>query len=133
MADLRRRCPECKRQFRPRKGTRRLYCETCRPPRERALADVDPIGPDIPTAPGRIEARALAELTQAGRHETLEAEVVLHLARQLDQGKHTGSQTAALVARLLDARGAAMHGAAPPVLDVVDELAAQRERKAATA
>jgi hypothetical protein len=78
---------------------------------------------------GDLEARALATLTMAGRERTLEGGLVLKLARDLDRGGHSGSQTAALAARLMDATKVALSGAKPEP-DGLDELADRRRRKA---
>jgi hypothetical protein len=128
MADLRKRCPGCKRQFRPAKGTRRLYCETCRPPRER-VPDGQPAASEDP---GPIEVRVRAELEQADRLETVEAEVVLRLAREMDSTRPTGSQLAAMTPRLLAARTEALRGV-KLTTDRLDEVTARRLAKAANA
>lgn len=128
MADLRRRCPECKRQFRPRKGTRRLYCETCRPPRERELAPSPPVVlPGGGGEPGPIEAASVTELEMAGRLATVEGQLVVRLAREADRVSVGGTQLSAVADRLLKAKEAALAGVAPPG-DMVDEL---RERRRA--
>ncbi|MGH3679586.1 MAG: hypothetical protein ACRDT2_04910 [Natronosporangium sp.] len=72
----------------------------------------------------------MAQLAAVGRGATLEGALVLKLARDLDQGGHTGSQTAALAARLMDATKVALAGAAPEA-DVIDELKARRDAKRA--
>lgn len=129
MADLRKRCPECKRQFRPRKGTRRVYCETCRPPREQASLEQLPPPTD---APGPIETRVRAELELADRMKTVEAEVVLRLAREMDSARPTGSQLAALAPKLLAAKAEALRGVKLQT-DKLDEVTARRLAKAASA
>lgn len=131
MADLRKRCPQCKRQFRPRKGTRRTYCEECRPPRERNLAPVD----DLPTptdGPGRIEGRLLLDLEAGGRRDTVEAEVALRLAREMDSGKVTGTQLASLAPKLRESRAEALRGVQLEQ-GRLDDIAARRLAKAQAA
>lgn len=135
MADLRRICPDCRRRFRPAKGTRRLYCETCRPSRVKP-DDPAPVlaGPGAPGwTPAPIEARTLAELTQRDRADTLEAAVMLRLARELDSGKLSGAALATVSARLFETRQMAFEGTTPPERDRLDELAAIRAAKAETA
>ncbi len=136
MADLRRVCPGCKRRFRPAKATRRLYCETCRPSRSKAPDDPAPVlaGPGAPGwMPGPIESRALFELTAVERTDTLEAQIMLRLAREMDGGRLTGPALASLAKQLMAAKSVAFLGTTPPETDRVDELAEQRAAKAASA
>lgn len=112
-------------------GRPRKWCTDCRPART-TVRDGGPssvVGlPSTPDAePGPLERAALAELGAVSRVDTLAGAAVLDLARSLDHGLHTGSQRAALHARLLDARRVALEGASRPS-DAVDEL--QQRRRA---
>lgn len=139
MASERRTCKSstCHRRFSRPLGSRREFCEECRPPRNRNQdAPAAPVlaGPGAPGwSPGRIESRALAELTAAGRAETLEGEIVVRLAREMDSGRVAGSALTSLAKQLLDAKSRAMVGIKPPDRDRVDDLADRRADKAATA
>lgn len=126
----------CGRKFSKPMGSRRQYCETCSPPRGKTTADVAAVvpGPGSPGwTPGRIESRALAELTERGRADTLEGEVVLRLARELDSGRLSGASLTSCAKQLLEAKRAAVEGTTPPEKDRLDQLAEQRARKAETA
>jgi hypothetical protein len=133
-AGLRLRCKTCKQRFTRVKGSRRIHCETCRPPRARSVAPAEVLDlvPKPPRPLGELEGQALADLQAAGRAQTTEGALALYLARQLDAGGHTGSQTAALAARLMDAKTRAVAGAKPKD-DFVDELRRRREARAAKA
>lgn len=132
MAAQRRRCRKCRVQFSRPMGSRRLDCEKCSPPRVRStpaepVAEVAELAPE--RARGDLETTTLVELAAVGRAETTAGALALYLARQLDAGGHTGSQTAALAARLLEARAQAVAGATPTD-DAVDELRRRREWRA---
>lgn len=135
MAGQRLRCKTCKERFTRIQGSRRIHCETCRPPRTRspAPAEVVDLAPKRPRRQlGELEEQTLADLHAAGCAQTTEGALALYLARQLDTGGHTGSQTAALAARLMDAKTRAVAGAKPKD-DFVDELRRRREARAAKA
>lgn len=151
MAGTRMRCPNpkknpsCQKRFTRAKGSSRLYCEVCAPPKQRAkpaaaggrLTGLPSAGQDVPEVaehvPGLLEAAAIAELIAVGREATMAGAVAVHLARQLDRGGHTGSQTASLSRELRASIGAAVAGGTP-VDDALDDLQRQRaERIARTA
>lgn len=120
--------PNCHRKFSRPLGSRRVYCEDCSPPRKPAAAPPAPAAPEL----GEIESRVLAELEQAGRAETVEAAIVLRLAREMDTGRATASQLGALAPRLLAARQEALRGVKLQT-DRLDEVTARRLAKAAGA
>lgn len=120
MADLRRRCPECKRQFRPPKGSPRRYCETCRPSKARALPDAPP--PVVEAGP--IESTTLAELDRVERLDTIEGQALLALARDADTLK--GAPRAAAIRELVKLKPVTFEGTAPKERDQLDELADRR-------
>lgn len=130
MADLRKRCTECGRQFRPQKGaTHRKRCYTCAPPRASAG--------DLEAAPasdvaGPIEARALADLAAVDRHETVEGLLALSLARDIDADRVSPAQKGAAGQKLIALLAAAMEGTAPPTQDRLDELAERRAAREAS-
>jgi len=120
--------PECKRQFLRPVGSARKYCFTCRPPVDRKSDPVPSEGEDAAPEPGKIEAESIRELAMAGRLESLEAEVVLRLARAMDSPATSGSQLASLAPKLLEARRVALAGFRPDS-DRLDELEARRRAK----
>ena len=126
MVDLRRTCPACKRQYRPRKGTRRRFCETCRPSRVRAVVEAPPV---LNPGPGECEIAVRAQLDAAGRGVSVPGVLACRLARQLDDASLTGAQAASLARQVQDLMAAALVGAAP-VRDFVDEMAQRRARSA---
>lgn len=132
MASERRTCPDCHRKFSRPLGSRRIGCETCRPPRPKKKA---PPPVDVPSGPhggtGDLERAAVAALTLAGRLESFEGQLWLRLAREADAAP--GPKVAALVGGLLKAKGEALAGWRPPRNDRIDELTRARERKAAGA
>jgi hypothetical protein len=136
MDGQRSRCRKCEARFTRAKGSRRLDCESCSPPRAKSIGEPGASGTaaarGLPTERvcGELEAQTRSDLTSVGRHETTEGALALYLARQLDAGGHSGSQTAALAARLLEAKMKAVAGALP-TNDAVDELRRRRERRAA--
>lgn len=134
MAELRRRCPQCKRQFRPRKGSPRRYCESCRPPRVRGgVVEGVPIGPVVDDRkPGPLEVACLAELERVDRVTTIEGVALLAVARDADRLEGT-PQRAGVLERLLKLKAAALVGTAPAEVDRVDELAAARAARIASA
>lgn len=131
MADLRRVCPGCKRRFRPTKGTRRLYCETCRPPRSRAADEAPPPagGADIV---GPIEARLLADLQAHDRHETVDGLIALSVARDLDHDRVPPQQKPSVGEKLGKLRAKALEGTEPATHDRLDELAERRRAREAS-
>ena len=136
MADLRKTCPGCKRRFRPAKGTRRLWCTDCKPSRTLAADEAAPVvlGPGSPGwIPGPIESRALADLTAVDRLDTVEGQLTIRLAREIDGGRLTGAALASLGKQLLESKRQATAGTRAPERDAIDELADARARKAETA
>ena len=119
-----------------------MNCPDCNPPRVKSEPAGLESASNEPTASvtgllnapvmGLLEAQTLADLQAVERHLTTAGAAALHVARQLDAGGHSGSQTAALIARLLDAVEKAMAGARP-VADALDELRDRRQRRAAGA
>ena len=79
--------------------------------------------------PGEIEAGALADV---GESRSGVALIYLALARQMDNGNHTGSQYSALADKAMKARESAMKDA-PRAASALDQLRARREAKAAGA
>ncbi len=128
VADLRVRCPDCKRQFRPRKGTRRRYCEDCRPPRLRPDDEPAPV-PD--QGPGPIEDACRAELERVDRLTTLEGAALLALARDADRLQ--GSARASAIRELVKLKPVAFEGTAAPQRDRLDDLAQRRRERRASA
>lgn len=126
MPETRKRCPKCKRQFRRPTASKRIYCETCRPPRTRPL----PIEPTGPHVPGELETATRERLEAADRLGAVEGIAAIQLARALDEASHPLSQRAAATARLFDVLGLALKGTAMREPDELDELAARRQARA---
>ena len=125
MADLRVRCKGCRSQFRPRKGTRRLFCETCRPSRAGVgLASVPPVPTSVDLPPGEVERTVREVLEQAGRLATVPGVLAVRLAKQLDAA--TGAATTAALAKQIDELTAKAMLGAKPAPDFVDDMAARR-------
>lgn len=129
MADLRRVCPQCKRQFRPPHGSPRRYCVRCRP--SRVKRDGEPDGVGLDAGPGPIEDQVRAELERTRRLDTIEGAALLALARDADT--LTGTQRAGVVEKLLRVKALALAGAAPAEVDRLDDLARRRAEKQASA
>lgn len=131
MAGQRMRDAKGHRFTRPQ-GSRRVWCEACRPPRVKS----DRAAPPPPGEPGRIlgelERTTLEELTARGREATIAGQAALYAARQLDSGGHSGSQTASLLRELRASAEAALAGAPVPD-DALDEVGRRRAAKAAGA
>jgi len=125
MASERRVDPKGHRFSRPL-GSRRIWCEKCRPP---VVKSAPVVQLDIGDQPARspLEQSAFLELAAVGRQDTPRGLLYLGLCRQFEAGGHTGSQMAALSARILEAQRAALEGAPRPG-DVVDDLQARRNR-----
>jgi hypothetical protein len=122
VADLRKRCPGCGRQFRPGKGTLRLYCETCRPPRG---GSVDPVVVQLGSARS-AGVLGLVEVTRErlavhGRDGTPDGVLVLALASAIDAGGHSGASLAALARESRASLTVAMEGVAADA-DVIDGI-----------
>ena len=120
MASQRLRCRQCHERFSRLQGSRRVYCETCRPPRKRALVEV----PSDHARPGQLEATVLAELERVERVDTIEGQALLVLAR--DGDKLTGAARVAAVRGLMALKPVTFEGTAPKDRDRVDELADRR-------
>jgi len=129
MADLRKVCPGCKRRFRPAKGTRRLYCETCRP--SRVKPDEPP--PEPSGEAGPIEAQVRAELEAVDRQATVEGLIALSVAGDIDSGRVAPAQKPGVGQKLAVLLAAALEGTKRPEPDRLDELAEARARRAASA
>jgi hypothetical protein len=136
-------CPRdaggCGASFFREKGSRRRRCETCSPSRLRSRAGdvvkpaVRPLhgpedaGPEV-RAMGPIESAVLRELQARDRAETVQGQVALKLAAELEARTHSGSQSAALAGRLMEAQAAALRGA-PRERDAVDQLEERRRAR----
>lgn len=128
-------CKGCKARFLRASGTRRLYCETCRPPRVLAtdgIAAPAVVEQPAPRPPGPIELTTVAELQAAGRLATVSGRIAVRLAHQMDDEQLSGSQVATLGAQLERTMDRATAGAPKPP-DVVDEIAARIAAKRAAA
>jgi len=134
VASERRTCAKkgCPTKFSRPLGSRRVYCETCSPPRKPPVSE-RPEAPPVPLhqGPGPLEVAAQAALTAAGRTDTFAGALWLRLAREADQAP--GPKVAVLVTAVLKARTEALEGWKPPRADAVDELARARTRKAESA
>lgn len=145
MAGTRMRCPnpkknpKCVKRFTRPKGSSRLYCEVCAPPKLRAkrpaaggtvtgLPGVGQGAPEVERAPGPLEMAARAELASVGREGSMAGAVAVHLAQLMDGGGHTGSQTASLSRELRASLADAVAGAMP-VGDWLDELQQARQAR----
>ena len=126
----RHRCRQCSRKFSKPLGSRRIYCEECRPPRQKPAA-AEPAPPT--SGPGPIEAQALTRLEAAGRVDTIEGQLLLRLAREADSGRATAAQLGSLAEKLLRVADTALAGTKTREPDRLDELTARRLAKAAAA
>lgn len=139
MASERRTCPKpkgCGRKFSRPLGSRRLYCETCSPPRKPARGVVEGAPPPVLHGgePGPIEAAALAQLQAVERHETVAGVLVLALARDIDAGTVTPAQKGGAGQKLIALLAEAMRGTTPPRQpDALDEITRRRMERAAAA
>lgn len=121
----------CGNKFSRPLGSRRIYCEACRPPRAR-LASV----PDVPASssgPGPIEVQVLARLEAAERVETIEGQLLLRMAQEADGGRTTAAQLGSLAEKLLRVADVALAGTVTRAPDELDEITARRRAKAAAA
>jgi hypothetical protein len=125
----------CHTKFSRPLGSRREYCETCRPPRKPSLADRAPSSPPpVDPGVGPIEARTLSDLQAVERHDTVPGLLVLALARDIDRGVVKPEQKGVAGQRLLQLLTTALAGTqAPAPADRLDEVAARRIQKAAAA
>jgi hypothetical protein len=126
------RCQECRQTFYCPKGSRRVFCEDCRPPVQNASRAGEVVKlPSVTGQPvtaetvGRLETVTRQELAARGRENTTEGQAALYIARELDHKSHSGSQVAALVQRLVETKQEALKGA-PRQKDRLDEIAARR-------
>jgi len=126
VADLRRVCPGCRTRFRPAKGTRRLYCETCRPSRVRPGSS-EPATERPSDEPGDLERVVRAELERVDRLEWIEGVALLALARDAD--KLAGAQRAAAIRELVRLKPQVFAGTLPPERDRRDDLADRRAER----
>lgn len=128
MASERKTCRQCKGKFSRALGSRRVYCETCRPPRTKRVVEITPPA----KGPGPLEAACLAELERVERVGTIEGVALLAVARDADRLEGT-PQRAGVLEKLLKLKAAALAGTAPAETDRVDELAAARAARIASA
>jgi len=137
VATVTRRCqnaPQCKIRFRISSQSRRVYCETCRPPRSKAGAVSSVPGSSGPSEPGPVEARALLDLAAFDRQDTVPGLIVLSVARDIDSGRVKPEQKAQAGQRMLALLAVALAGTTPArSADRLDEVTARREAKAAAA
>jgi hypothetical protein len=75
-----------------------------------------------------LETAARAELASVGREDSFAGAVAMHMARQMDRGGHTGSQTATMSRELRASLAEALRGGIP-VGDGVDELQKRRAER----
>lgn len=128
MASQRLRCKQCHERFSRLQGSRRVYCETCRPPRKRT-ADVQAPPPD--TGPGPLEVAVTSELETAGRLDTIEGVALLVIARDAD--RLPPDKRAAVVEKLLRVKTLALAGAKGAGPDPVSEIGRRRAERLASA
>lgn len=128
MASVQIRCKndKCRRRFRKPAQSRRQFCETCRPPRERGPIEAPPS--PTPIGPGECERAVRADLERAGRADAVPGVLACRLARQLDDATLTGAQAASLARQVQELLASAMAGVAPP-RDFVDEMAERRQAR----
>lgn len=118
----------------------RLYCDsTCRGRAYRAnggnarekvsAADPAPIDPDRVT----LAVVVRRQLEAADRVETVPGQLALELAQRLESAGTTASSVATLSKELRALLAEALAGTVPVAKDVIDEIGARREQKAATA
>lgn len=129
--------PGCDEGIPPQQGSARprKYCTTCRPPRDRKNPRViDMPDRDPATAPVRasLVESYRKQLEAAGRLDTPDGALVLHLATLFTSGDHTASGAAALSRELRAATEVALRGSATRE-DSIDELTARRRAKASSA
>jgi hypothetical protein len=124
----------CGRRFRPRKGTRRVYCYDCRPERSPggAASMSEAAAPVADRIDGPTAAAVRTELERAGQSGTVTAAVALRLAMALDDPGLGAAQVASMSAKLLQVmEPLARMGAQLP--DEVDEFTARLAEKRASA
>lgn len=129
------RCQTCKKAFSPERGTRRKNCYTCRPFKRGAGGSPAPVRVDtepVSRGTGPIELVTVAELSAAGRLDTVSGQIAVRLAHQMDDEHLTGSQVSSLGAQLERTMEKATAGAPPPA-DEVDDFTARIMRKRDTA
>lgn len=127
-------CP-CGTEFTAKNPRARFCSDRCRkrPQRTGQVVSIETPKPDASNA-GPIEAATAAELTEAGRLDTMLGQTCLALARRLDTpGVDTGSAVASVTrelrATMTDATRGVGKASAPQSLQ--DELAARRARQGA--
>lgn len=138
MASERRTCQRpkgCGRRFSRPLGSRRVYCETCSPPRKPALASVQDAAPGpVREGPGPVEVAALAQLQEVDRHETVAGVLVLGLARDIDAGRVLPAQKGGAGEKLVKLLAEALRGTTQKrAPDALDEITARRMARAAAA
>ena len=122
MATVTRRCKKCTARFRVSNQTRRIFCETCRPPRLKPLSDVPTLA-ESPRVMGEVEQALRGELERAGRMDRYQGVLAIRLARLLDGG--TPASAPGLTSQIDQLMTKALEGAAREP-DIVDELTEQR-------
>lgn len=130
MASIRMRCKKCHERFTRPQGSRRIYCERCRPPARKGEATVIPLDDRAAVEANPLVESVRAELVAADRLGTAHGALAMALAEQLAAGRHTGSQYAALARELRAAQAAALTGAEPEA-DRLSEIAARRRARGA--
>lgn len=126
-------CDSCGASFEAKRSTAKYCSGKCRVQAQRT-GSVAPVM-DLPTAAGSsdggVAAAARAELRSADRDETAAGQLVLALARRIDDGDgESGASLAALVKEFRASLAAAVEGA-EQAADPIDELRAHVERKRA--
>lgn len=131
---MRKACDTCGDNFEAKRRTAKYCSDRCRVQAQRNSVPVAPVKPLVrPTSPdeGELTAVARAELRAADREQSAAGQLVLALARRIDDaGSESGASLAALVKEFRASLAAATAGA-EQAADPVDELRLQRERKRA--
>jgi hypothetical protein len=102
MAALRRSCKTCRKQFTPRRGTRRVNCYACRPerlasgPESMAVESVDAVRFD-----GEMQQAVRVELERLAAVASVAGAVALRLARSLDDPALGAAQVSSISAQLI--------------------------------
>lgn len=126
---MERRCEACGEALeRGRRASARFCSDRCRKRYTRG-ARAPQLTVVESTGPGGVEQAAIAELEAVGRLGTFQGQLVVALARRMDeQDRDTGSGVAAVSRELRAARDAALADVSVEA-DPIDELRRRRDRK----
>lgn len=141
MSAFTRTCDHCGKQYTALRVTSKFCSASCRSaarrdpkpepePQPEPVAQEEPPSPTPADVATHVQARVLAALTESGRVDTLDGQLALALAGQIDRGADSGSAMVSLARGVREAMAAALADLVVPMDPAQKAEAARAARRA---